>query len=80
MQENKDICIICNKCMQKKDCTVVKKGIGSLIEASKSRNDDLWKKLENVEEILLHTECRKNYTRKSSIVACKRAREQGKTN
>ena len=79
MEEIKDMCVICGKCI-KNDFTVVKKGIDSLIEASKERKDDLWEKLENVKEILLHTECRKNYTRRSSIVACKRAREQGKTN
>ena len=66
-------CILCNAILDENSEVVsVTKGIGAIVSASLQRGDDKHDKLKNVSSITVHTECRKNYTRSSSIVAAKK--------
>lgn len=79
MSKTGNYCVICNNVMKISECSVVKRGLQNLIEASKSRNDNLYMKFESVSELILYKKCRKNYTRKTSIVAFQKAKDQGKS-
>ena len=55
--------------------TITSKGLQTLLASSISRNDGLAQKMEIDSPLILHTECRKQYTRPSSIQAAKRKDE-----
>lgn len=61
-------CFICEKEIIENESVLVKaKGIAALIKSSKQRLDDKWKTLVNVENVEVHPDCRRNYTRPDSI-------------
>lgn len=61
-------CFICGKEIIENESVLVKaKGIAAFIKSSKQRLDDKWKTLVNVENVKVHPDCRRNYTRPDSI-------------
>lgn len=54
---------------------VKKKGLSTIIQSSKEREDGLWNHLvgDNIGSTEVHVDCRKTYTRKSSIDAARKA-------
>lgn len=65
-------CIICKSSLQEGEVVEVKRGLSSLIEASKERNDGIHKLLSSSSHITVHVNCRKKYTAKQNIKARKR--------
>lgn len=70
-----DYCFICNKSLSDGDISTVERGIKTLIESSVERGDGNINYLKDKKSVTVHRECRKDYTRKSSIVAVKRQRD-----
>lgn len=70
------ICVICNEALGSNDTSTVGKGRETLITASLSRNDGLDEIFEKQTPLIVHTDCRKNYTRPSSIKADLRRHSQ----
>lgn len=71
-------CLLCDKNLGVENIVIVRDGLGSLIKASKQKGDGKHSYLNSVDEIRVHTECRKNnYTRSSSVTAAKRKRDEG---
>ncbi|KAG8180207.1 hypothetical protein JTE90_027919 [Oedothorax gibbosus] len=68
-------CFICSKPLNESKIVVVDRGIKTLIDSSVERNDGLFEHLKDQKSITIHMECRKIYTRKSTIVAVKRQNE-----
>lgn len=63
-------CIICNELLSVSETvTVTSKGIRTLINYSLQRKDGLNSKFETLSTVSIHKECRKVYTRSSSIKA-----------
>lgn len=54
---------------------VVSRGIPTLIDASVARGDEFVDYLRGLKSVTIHVDCRKSYTRKSSIAAVKRQHE-----
>lgn len=67
-------CVFCRKYFER-DGVVVKRGLKKIIESSLKRNDGIHEKLEGKTEIRVHSECRHNYTRDTSIKAAVAARK-----
>lgn len=67
-----NFCFICSKSLTEGEIVVVTRGMKTLIDSSVERNDGFFEYLSNSESVTIHTECRKMYTRKSSIAAVKR--------
>lgn len=70
MSANNNKCPVCDKDVVKgsKDVSEVKqKGILGLIKASKDRKDDKHQVFHALTSVLIHTNCRKNYTRPDTI-------------
>ena len=68
-----DLCILCNDPLGPTEVShVTSKGQQSLVSASAERADGLEQRLSSATSLVVHTECRKNYTRKSSIESLKR--------
>ncbi|XP_029341748.1 uncharacterized protein LOC100571724 isoform X2 [Acyrthosiphon pisum] len=72
-----NLCFICDKELSvESECVSVKtKGIANLINSSKARFDNKWKSLVNLENVLVHKDCRKNYTRPDTIRKCVNEKE-----
>ena len=72
-----EICIICLKSIDPKDsATLHEKGLKSLQESSKQRQDGLYLRLNSAETPQkVHVLCRKNYTRPSTIAKARRESE-----
>lgn len=70
-----NLCFICSKSLTEGDIVVVERGMKTLIDSSVERNDGFFEYLSNSESVTIHTQCRKMYTRKSSIAAVKRQRD-----
>ena len=71
-----DICLICQESLcVGKTCQIREKGITSLQEASKMRHDGLGIAFSCNSQLILHTECRKRYTRASSIKAASKSND-----
>lgn len=68
-------CFICNKLLTEDETVVVSRGMPTLIDASVARNDEFTEYLRSEKSVTIHVDCRKAYTRKSSISAAKRQRE-----
>ncbi|CAH2091780.1 unnamed protein product [Euphydryas editha] len=69
-------CFICNKPLSKSEIVTVNLGMKTLINASIERGDEFTDYLKDQKSVKVHVECRKNYTRKSTIAAVKRKREE----
>lgn len=54
---------------------VTQKGVRTIIEASLERADGIGTSLQNLASLTVHLNCRKNYTRKTSIESSKRQRK-----
>jgi len=65
-----DNCLICGESLAVGDVVNVNKGRTTLVEASQGRGDGLSIHMETKSPLRLHTTCRKNYSRPSSIQAC----------
>jgi hypothetical protein len=74
-------CFICDdKLIVESECVIVKKkGIITLINSSKVRQDNKWESLVNVESVKVHLDCRKNYTRPQTIRKCINDQEKAGT-
>ncbi|CAF4938591.1 unnamed protein product [Pieris macdunnoughi] len=70
-----EVCFICDKPLKESEVVVVDRGMKTLIDASVERNDNFFEYLKDKQSVTVHVQCRKMYTRKSSIVAAKRQRE-----
>lgn len=72
-----NLCFICDKELSvESECVSVKaKGIANLINSSKTRFDNKWKSLVNLKNVLVHKDCRKNYTRPDTIRKCVNEKE-----
>ncbi|PZC75227.1 hypothetical protein B5X24_HaOG206534 [Helicoverpa armigera] len=71
-------CFICNKLLTENKTVVVHRGMPNLIEASVARGDEFTEFLRNEKSVIIHVDCRKSYTRKTSIAVVKRQREEEK--
>ena len=66
-------CIVCGKAISSNGAAILTpKGVQAIRSASTARNDDLNEKLDVTSSVAIHAECRKQYTRPSSIKAHKR--------
>lgn len=61
--------------MTEDETVVVSRGMPTLIDASVARGDEFADYLRSQTSITIHMDCRKSYTRKSSITAVKRQHE-----
>ncbi|KAH9634334.1 hypothetical protein HF086_011594 [Spodoptera exigua] len=72
-----EYCFICAKLLTESEVVTVERDMKTLINASIERVDDFSEYLKNQKFVTIHENCRKNYTRKSSIAATnKRQREE----
>ncbi|KMQ82542.1 hypothetical protein RF55_22593 [Lasius niger] len=72
-----EVCLICCQSLSSGNTVVVERGIDTLRDASVERNDGKIGHLRRVNSIKIHVQCRKEYTRKSSIAATKRKQDEG---
>lgn len=65
-------CFICDiELNAESECVIVKqKGVTTLINSSKARQDNKWKFLVGLESVKVHIVCRKNYKRPQTIKKC----------
>ncbi|KAJ8880782.1 hypothetical protein PR048_017253 [Dryococelus australis] len=71
-----NICFICDHSLSHGDTVVVERGLQTLKDASVNRGDGHIGYLKNVNTVTIHVHCRKDYIRKSSIMAFKRRRDE----
>lgn len=72
-----EYCFICAKLLTESEIVTVERGMKTLINASIERADEYSDYLKNQKSVTIHENCRKTYTRKSSIAAAnKRQREE----
>lgn len=71
-----DNCFICKKSVSTGETVIVDGGLQTLKDASYERDDGLIEFLNSVNVVTIHVQCRKEYTRKTSILAFKRHREE----
>lgn len=69
-------CFICNKALPESEIVTVDRGMKTLIDASVERGDEFLEYLRKQKYVTIHVQCRKNYTRKSTIAAAKRQYEE----
>lgn len=70
------ICIICKLSLEEGETVkVTQKGVRSIFEASLEREDGISTTIQNLANLSVHVQCRKNYTRKSSITASKKQKQ-----
>jgi CRISPR/Cas system-associated protein Cas5 (RAMP superfamily) len=74
-QKMSQFCFICRKPLTKSRSVVVDRGIKTLIDSSVARNYGFFEYLKDQKSVTIHVECRKMYTRNSSIAAVKRQNE-----
>lgn len=66
-------CIICEKSLETgKTVKITQKGVRAIVEASLEREDGISTMLQNLAISSVHEECRKSYTRKTSIISSKK--------
>lgn len=70
------VCFVCTKSLSEGETVVVERGLKTLRDASAERNDGKMEHLRNINSIKIHVQCRKDYTRRNSIIACKRERNE----
>ena len=71
------LCFICNKLSTEGETVTVSRGMKTLIDAIIERGDEFVDYLRSEKSVTVHVDCRKSYTRKSSIAAIKRQHEDG---
>lgn len=71
-----EYCFICEKLLTEGKIVTVERGMKTLINASFERTDDFSEYLKNQKSVTIHEDCRRNYTRKCSIAASKRQRDE----
>ncbi|CAH1115051.1 unnamed protein product [Psylliodes chrysocephalus] len=71
------LCYICNKLLTEGETVTVICEMKTLINASIKRGDEFVDYLRSETSVTIHVDCRKSYTRKSSIAAIKRQHEDG---
>ena len=64
-----DGCWLCENVSDEQLVTVAAKGRTKIIEASRQRDDGRHHDLQNLQPLLVHTSCRKEYTRQTSILS-----------
>ena len=64
-------CFICNELLTEGETATVSRGMKTLIYASIERGDEFVDYLRSEKCVTIHVDCRKSYTRKSSIAALK---------
>lgn len=69
------VCFICSKHLNKSETVIVERGITTLINSSVDRNDGHLEYFKDKPSVTIYVQCRKMYTRKSSIATAKRQRE-----
>lgn len=62
-------CSICTESHEEGETVNVSSGLNTLIQASHARKDNFHEKWAGKSSVKLHVQCRKSYTRKSSIKA-----------
>ena len=67
--DSSDVCILCKKLLREGDVVTVSRGLSALVASSQRRHDDISSLLQGLSTITVHVECRKRYTRGSSIKA-----------
>ncbi|CAG4987924.1 unnamed protein product [Colias eurytheme] len=68
-------CFICSKLLTEGETVIVTRGLQTLIDASNARSDEFTEYLKSQKSVTIHVDCRKSYTRRTSIAAAKRQRE-----
>lgn len=63
------ICAICGVEIEEGEQVIVERGVQTLIQTSKDRRDEKHIVFELLGKVPLHKSCRKNYTRRSSIIS-----------
>lgn len=76
VKEMSQFCFICSKRLSESDSVTVERGLKTLIDASIERGDGFSEYLKDQTSMTIHVQCRKNYTRKSTIAAVKRQHEE----
>ncbi|CAH0387569.1 unnamed protein product [Bemisia tabaci] len=72
-------CSICDGSLKEGATVTVTSGLPTLIQASYARNDNFHEKWAGKPSLVLHVQCRKSYTRKTSIKADEKMREVAST-
>ena len=63
-----EVCLFCGESLNQgnKPTTTVSRGLQTIVEKSVEYGDGLHTKLTDCSSIVVHTDCRKNYTRRAS--------------
>ena len=73
--EMTDSCLICSEPLSVgESCQIGSKGLASLVKVSQLLHDGLEAQFSSKPELVLHTNCRKKYTRPSNIKAAEKSR------
>ena len=66
--EEEDVCLFCGESLnqENKPTTTVSRGLQTIVDKSVEYGDGLHTKLTDCSSIIVHTDCRKNYTRRAS--------------
>ena len=70
--EQSRLCPLCEDSLIEGETVCVRKGISTLVEASKKRGDNKWQKWTSLSVVEVHLKCRKDYTREKCITAATR--------
>ncbi|GBM49895.1 hypothetical protein AVEN_92161-1 [Araneus ventricosus] len=69
------VCFICSKPLTESEIVAVERGLKTWIDSIIERNDGCIEYLKDTQSVRIHAQCRKMYTRKTSIAVAKRQRE-----
>ena len=69
MSNNDEICILCSKKLSDGETVEVRRGLQTIVKSSIRRKDGICNIIRDLESITVHSDCRKSYTRESSILA-----------
>ena len=59
--DQNELCLLCEERLIESENVCVKKGMSTLVEASKKRRDDKWQKWVNLSAVQVHVKCRRLY-------------------
>ena len=75
--ERTDSCLICSEPLSVgESCQIGSKGLASLVKVSQLLHDGLEAQFSSKPELVLHTNCRKKYTRPSNIKAAEKSSDK----
>ena len=74
--EMTDSCLICSEPSVGESCQIGSKGLASLVKVSQLLHDGLEAQFSSKPELVLHTNCRKKYTRPSNIKAAAKSSDK----